>query len=144
MQPSMFNCRVPTGHSTRSSCEHFTDAQLIVSSTWPAARSSRAGVYRPGRLTSAKRWRRWPRTVLVEEPRGRFRDQVRRYFHEVCGESREQVAPPAETLQCNFASIMHPGGPRDYNKHATKMSLDTAAKVADWAEQRLDALRPES
>jgi uncharacterized protein len=49
------------------------------------------------------------------------------------------------TLQCNFAcDYCIQGDHGDYNKHAAKMSLETAARVGDWAEQRLEALRPES
>ena len=49
------------------------------------------------------------------------------------------------TLQCNFAcDYCFQGDHGDYNKHAAKMSLETAARVGEWTEQRLDALEPES
>ena len=49
------------------------------------------------------------------------------------------------TLQCNFAcDYCIQGDHGDYNKNAAKMSTETAARVAEWAERRLDALRPES
>ena len=48
------------------------------------------------------------------------------------------------TLQCNFAcDYCIQGDHGDYNKHAAKMSLETAARVAEWTEQRLEALAPE-
>ena len=61
-------------------------------------------------------------------------------------ESREQLRITVlTTLQCNFAcDYCIQGDHGDYNKHAAKMSLETAARVGDWTEQRLDALRPES
>ena len=47
------------------------------------------------------------------------------------------------TLQCNFAcDYCIQGDHGDYNKHAAKMSLETAARVGDWVERRLDALAP--
>ena len=49
------------------------------------------------------------------------------------------------TLQCNFAcDYCFQGDHGDYNKFAAKMSLETAARVAAWIEERLDALQPES
>ena len=45
------------------------------------------------------------------------------------------------TLQCNFAcDYCLQGDHGDYNKSAAKMSMATAARVADWIEARLDAL----
>ena len=49
------------------------------------------------------------------------------------------------TLQCNFAcDYCFQGDHGDYNKFADKMSLETAARVAEWIEARLDASRPRS
>lgn len=45
------------------------------------------------------------------------------------------------TLQCNFAcDYCIQGDHADHNATAAKMSLDTASRVADWMESRLDAL----
>jgi len=49
------------------------------------------------------------------------------------------------TLQCNFAcDYCLQGDHGDWNKTAAKMSMETAARVGEWAEQRLDAVRPKS
>ena len=49
------------------------------------------------------------------------------------------------TLQCNFAcDYCLQGDHGDYNKTAAKMSMETAARVADWTERRLDAVGPEN
>ena len=49
------------------------------------------------------------------------------------------------TLQCNFAcDYCIQGDHGDYNKNAARMSMETAARVADWMEARLDALSAES
>lgn len=146
MQPSMFNVRVPLDDSNEVFLMNtFTDAQLIVS-------SDVAELLDRVEQASAE-WTADEREALatlaengfVVESREVDRDQVRRYFHEV-RESREQLRTTVlTTLQCNFAcDYCIQGDHGDYNKHATKMSLDTAAKVADWTEQRLDALTPES
>ena len=48
------------------------------------------------------------------------------------------------TLQCNFAcDYCFQGDHGDYNKHADKMSLETAGQLATWIERELDRLRPE-
>ena len=67
------------------------------------------------------------------------------FFREV-RESREQLRMTVlTTLQCNFAcDYCIQGDHGDYNKNAAKMSLETAARVADWAEQRLEACGRES
>ena len=82
---------------------------------------------------------------FIVESRDADRDNLQRFFHEV-RESREQLRMTVlTTLQCNFAcDYCIQGDHGDYNKHAAKMSLETAARVGDWAEQRLEALRPES
>ena len=49
------------------------------------------------------------------------------------------------TLQCNFAcDYCFQGDHGDYNRHAARMSPDTAASVARWIEERLDNVRPET
>jgi len=48
------------------------------------------------------------------------------------------------TLQCNFAcDYCFQGDHGDHNKFAHKMSLETAARVIDWAKHRLDEVQPE-
>ena len=51
--------------------------------------------------------------------------------------------PYLTTLQCNFAcDYCFQGDHGDYNKTAAKMSLETAASVVEWIEQRLDEVQP--
>jgi uncharacterized protein len=146
MQPSMFNVRVPLDDSNEVFLMNtFTDAQLIVSSD-VAELLDRVEQPSAGWTTDEREaLATLAENGFIVESREVDRDHVRRYFHEV-RESREQLRTTVlTTLQCNFAcDYCIQGDHGDYNKHATKMSLDTAAKVADWAEQRLDALRPES
>ena len=80
---------------------------------------------------------------FIVESRDADRDNLRQFFHEV-RESREQLRMTVlTTLQCNFAcDYCIQGDHGDYNKHAAKMSLETAARVGDWAEQRLEGPAP--
>ena len=146
MQPSMFNVRVPLEDRNEVFLMNtFTDAQLIVSPRRRGAARSRRARDRPaGRATSARRWRTLAENGFIVESRDdRPATTSRQFFHEV-RESREQLRMTVlTTLQCNFAcDYCIQGDHGDYNKNAAKMSLETAARVADWAEQRLDALGP--
>jgi uncharacterized protein len=147
MQPSMFNVRVPLDESQEVFLMNtFTDAQLIVS------RDVAEMLERLGR-SGAAGWTDEEREALttlaehgfVVEDRDADYRHLREYFHTV-RESREQLRMTVlTTLQCNFAcDYCIQGDHGDYNRHAAKMSLETAARVAGWAERRLEALGAES
>ncbi|CAN5724154.1 geopeptide radical SAM maturase [soil metagenome] len=145
MQPSMFNVRVPLEGDEVFLMNTFTDAQLIVSGE---VASLLDRVDRPG-----EGWTDEEREALgtlaengfLVEDRTADHRNLREFFHTV-RESRDQLRMTVlTTLQCNFAcGYCIQGDHGDYNKHATKMSLETAARVADWAERRLDELGCES
>ena len=147
MQPSMFNVRVPLEDRDQVFLMNtFTDAQLIVSSD-VADLLDRVG-HRG--MDACNDEERGALTILAEngfivEDRDTDHRNLRDYFHTV-RESREQLRMTVlTTLQCNFAcDYCIQGDHDDYNKHATKMSLETAARVADWAERRLEELGAES
>ena len=66
------------------------------------------------------------------------------YFTAVKTGTSELNVTVLTTLQCNFAcDYCFQGDHGDYNKFAEKMSLETAARVADWTEAELDRVRPE-
>jgi uncharacterized protein len=146
MQPSMFNVHVPLdGRDEVFLMNTFTDAQLIVSSDVANL------LDRIAHGTDA--WTADERDALttladngfiVEDGDADYRN-VREFFHTV-RESREQLRMTVlTTLQCNFAcGYCIQGDHGDYNKHAAKMSLETAAEVGDWAEARLAELGAES
>ncbi len=147
MQPSMFNVRVPLEDQNEVFLMNtFTDAQLIVS-TDVAALLDGLEHRGTGGWTSEERDAIGTLSEhgFIVESRDADRDNLRAFFHEV-RESTEQLRMTVlTTLQCNFAcDYCIQGDHGDYNKHAAKMSLETAARVGDWAEQRLEALRPES
>ena len=146
MQPSMFNVRVPLDDRTGVFLMNtFTDAQLIVSPD-VADLLDRVGA-------GTNEWTNDERDALttladngfIVESREVDDRNIREYFHSI-RESREQLRMTVlTTLQCNFAcDYCIQGDHGDYNKHAAKMSLETAARLADWAERRLDELGAES
>ena len=124
----------------------FTDAQLIVSGTWPTL-LDRVGQERARfspeerdahRDAGGKRLHR-------REPRGGAAGARSSSSTTSARDTDQLRVTVLTTLQCNFAcDYCIQGDHGDYNKHAAKMSLETAARTAEWAEQRLDAIGPES
>jgi uncharacterized protein len=80
---------------------------------------------------------------LVED-RATDRRNLDQYLATVKGDRSELNITLLTTLQCNFAcDYCFQGDHGDYNKNADKMSLDTAARVAEWFERELDRVQPE-
>ena len=149
MQASMFNVRVPLEQVGQGSdvflMNTFTDAQLIVSRD-VADLLDRVGAD-AGSLTGEEREALATLTEhgFVVNDRDGERRKVERYFRNI-RESQEQLRVTVlTTLQCNFAcDYCFQGDHGDHNKFAAKMTLETAARVVQWTEERLDAIRPES
>jgi uncharacterized protein len=147
MQPSMFNVRVPLeGRDEVFLMNTFTDAQLIVSREVSDFLDRLQHDARPA-LTDDERAALATLTEngFIVESRETDRQNVREFFHSV-REGQEQLRVTVlTTLQCNFAcGYCFQGDHGDYNKHAAKMTMETAERVAQWAEERLDTLKPES
>jgi uncharacterized protein len=149
MQASMFNVRVPLDAMGQSDdvflMNTFTDSQLIVSRD-VAALLDRVGSA-PAALSAEERE---ALSTLADQgfvvpSREAERQHIDDYFHDV-RESQDQLRVTVlTTLQCNFAcDYCFQGDHGDYNKSAAKMSMESAARVAEWTEERLDALQPES
>src|SRR5262245_28907784 len=149
MQASMFNVRVPLEQIGQGSdvflMNTFTDAQVIVSRD-VADLLDRVG-RETGSLTDEQREALATLTEhgFVVDDREGERRKVEQYFRNI-RESKEQLRVTVlTTLQCNFAcDYCFQGDHGDHNKFAAKMSLETAARVVQWTEERLDAIRPES
>jgi len=149
MQASMFNVRVPLEQIGQGSdvflMNTFTDAQVIVSRD-VADLLDRVGADTEG-FTDEQREALATLTEhgFVVNDREGERRKVEQYFRNI-RESKEQLRVTVlTTLQCNFAcDYCFQGDHGDHNKFAAKMSLDTAARVVQWTEERLDAIRPES
>ena len=145
MQPSMFNVRVPLEErSDVFLMNTLTDAQLIVSRDVMDLldRMSEPG-FAPADDTEREALFTLAEHGFLVDSRDADRQNIEDFFSDV-HESREQLRVTVlTTLQCNFAcDYCIQGDHGDYNKHAAKMSMDNAARVAEWTEARLDALQP--
>ena len=145
MQPSMFNVSVPLdGRDDVFLMNTFSDAQLIVSRDVADVLDR---IARGERQFAADE--RDAIDTLVEQgvhrrESGRGSSGAGGVLPQRSGGHASQLRVTVlTTLQCNFAcDYCIQGDHGDYNKHAAKMSLDTAARAAEWAEQRLDAVAP--
>jgi uncharacterized protein len=150
MQPSMFNVRVPldavAGREDVFLMNTFSDAQLIVSKD-VAELLDRLAAGRPAELSPAERdaVETLHEHGFVVSDRQAERRRLDEFFASVREDDSQLRVTVLTTLQCNFAcDYCIQGDHGDYNKHAAKMSLDTARRVADWCEARLDGVAPSS
>ena len=80
---------------------------------------------------------------FIVESREPTEETSNSFFAEVRADNSDLRVTVLTTLQCNFAcDYCIQGDHGDYNKHAAKMSLETAARVVEWIEERLDRVRP--
>lgn len=84
------------------------------------------------------------REGFVVESREAEDAAVERFFADFRDDTSQLRLTVLTTLQCNFAcDYCVQGDHDDHNRHANRMSLETAAAVAGWAEARLDEIGPE-
>lgn len=148
MQPSMFNVRVPLPERNEVFLMNtFTDAQIVVSPDVVALLDRFGRDETPAFLTAEERStaEELAEHGFLVTHREQERHELETYFRNI-RESTEQLRVTVlTTLQCNFAcDYCIQGDHGDYNKQAAKMSMETAARVAEWTEGRLDALRPQT
>jgi len=143
----MFNLRVPlAGRDDVFLMNTLTDAQLVVSSDVAALLDRTA---EGDEAVGASSEEQEALALLHEngflvESRGADRRSLAQYLAEVKGDSSELNITLLTTLQCNFAcDYCFQGDHGDYNKNADRMSLETAARVAEWFERELDRVRPQ-
>ena len=148
MQPSMFNVRVPLpGNGDVFLLNTFSDAQLVVSHDVTAlldrltARPADAAALSASEREAAETLT--AHGFLVPDLEAERRS-LEAYFTNIREDRGQLRVTVLTTLQCNFAcDYCYQGDHGDYNQHAAKMSLDTAARVAAWVESKLDDNRPE-
>jgi len=154
MKPSVFNVRVPfEERGDVFLMNTLTDGQLLVSSDVAALLDRYAAA--PDSESPSE-----PHDDVSEEERDAVellrehgflvesREADRRALDEYMAAARGDASrlnvTVLTTLQCNFAcGYCYQGDRGDYNTFADKMTLDTAARVADWIADRLDVVRPE-
>ena len=152
MESSQFTVRVPldgvNGSDDVFLMNTFSDAQLVVSRD-VASLLDRVGG--SGGLDSSMCAEEERNAVQILSEHGFLvrdraeeRGRLEAFFKEV-REGREELRVTIlTTLQCNFAcDYCFQGDHGDYNKMAAKMTLATAARVAEWVEARMDATKAE-
>ncbi|HWK09453.1 MAG TPA: radical SAM protein [Vicinamibacterales bacterium] len=144
MQPSMFNVRAPIdGSADVFLMNTFTDAQIIVSPDVVDLLDRMADLQRPRTSDEQSALQLLTEHGFVVSSRETERQALEEFFREVREGTDTVKVTVLTTLQCNFAcGYCIQGDHGDYNKHAAKMSLDTAVRIAEWTERRLDAARP--
>jgi uncharacterized protein len=147
VHPSRFNARVQLPGQEVFLMNTFTDAQAIVSED-VAGLLDRLGQapLTPEDLGSGDLdvLEALEAEGFVVRSREEERLALEAYFREFREDASELRVTVLTTLQCNFAcGYCIQGDHGDYNKHVSRMSLDTAERVAGWVEDRLDALAPE-
>jgi uncharacterized protein len=142
MPSSIFNLRVALPDAQVFLMNTLTDAQLIVSEDVAALLDRQLNVDELEGDTRAAA------ATLVEHGfitagRDHDREALAQYLTAVTSDTDELNVTLLTTLQCNFAcDYCFQGDHGDYNKFAEKMSLDTAARVAEWIEREMDRIRP--
>jgi uncharacterized protein len=146
MQASMFNVRVPLASGDVFLMNTFSDGQIIVSPDVVTVLDRLSDGSAPPALNDEER-------ALVNEltehgfvvaDRAAERQKLGEFFHNYREDRTTLRVTVLTTLQCNFAcDYCFQGDHGDYNKFAHKMTLETSARVADWIEDQLDAIRPE-
>jgi uncharacterized protein len=147
MQQSLFNVRVPLAESGDVFLMNtLTDAQAIVPASIDALlRSLGDGPLDDATLTHDARE---SLGVLAENGFIVSNHETERraldgYFRDI-RESRDELRVTVlTTLQCNFACDYCYQGDHPGAAPAEKMSLETAVRVGDWIERRLDEVAPE-
>lgn len=145
MQPSMFNLQAPVANGSEVFLMNtFTDAQLLVSSDVAGllSRVSQGDATFSGEEREAISALR--ENGFIVESREHERTELKQYFNEMREDTETLRLTVLTTLQCNFAcDYCFQGDHGDYNKFAKKMSLETAAQVVEWVEERIETLHPE-
>ena len=154
MQSSMFNVRVPLDQTAADGdvflLNTFTDAQLVVGHDVAALLDRLADGIAPADGAAFTDDERDAISTLAEhgfvvESRAAERQRLEAFFRDVHEGSDQLRITVLTTLQCNFAcDYCIQGDHGDYNRTAAKMSLETADRVATWAEERMDVVRPSS
>jgi uncharacterized protein len=151
MQPSIFNVRVPLrDQSDVFLMNTLTDAQIIVPPEVVSLLDSVEGRTKAGAATTSfDAEEREALATLTElgflvESREADRRALDAYFDTIRHDTSQLRLTVLTTLQCNFAcGYCFQGDHDDHNRHAHKMSLETAQAVVEHAARQMDAIHPE-
>jgi uncharacterized protein len=146
MQASIFNVRVPLeGTGDVFLMNTFTDAQLIVSRDVSELLDRVSSHSFTPSVDEREAVATLAENGFIVESRDADRRNIETFFDEFRTGQDQLRVTVLTTLQCNFAcDYCIQGDHGDYNRNAAKMSMETAARTAEWTEARLDAVRPRS
>jgi uncharacterized protein len=143
MQASMFNVRVPIERGDDIFLMNtFTDAQLIVSRDVADLLDR---VHAAEALSDEEREtvEQLTEQGFVVRDRAAERDDLKAFFREVREGTDTLKITVLTTLQCNFAcDYCIQGDHGEYNQTAAKMSMEMAARVSGWVEERMAEIAP--
>src|SRR6266542_4981763 len=145
MQPSVFNVQVPLPERNEVFLMNtFSDAQCLVS---PDVTNLLERI-RNGQETFEADERDTVESLVengfIVGSRDEEQVALRKYFTDMREDTDQMRLTILTTLQCNFAcDYCIQGDHGEYNKTASKMSLETAGRLVDWIEERLDTVKPE-
>ena len=143
MRASRFIVATPVpGTSETFLFNSLTDAQIVVSSDVVEliGQVDRGEVTKADATARAAIGQLAELGFLVESREAEDRD-LEAFFRDLREDASQLRVTLLTTLQCNFAcDYCIQGDHAGYNATAAKMSLETAARVADWMQSRLDAL----
>lgn len=149
MELSAFNVRVPfPSRDEVFLMNMLTDAQAVVSND-VAALLDRLTAVPPGNVSGLTDVEQEALAELAEQgfvvaDRAAERLALERHFRDIREDASLLKITVLTTMQCNFACeyCIQAGEGGDYNRHAGRMSMATAARVGQWVEERLDRVRP--
>jgi uncharacterized protein len=142
MQASIFNLAVPLPDGGDVFLMNtFTDAQLVVSRDVAALLDGREVPDPPRQAGAGEALETLREHGFIVPDRESERQALDRFFSELRHDTGELRVTVLTTLQCNFAcDYCIQGDHGDYNRHAVKMSPETAERVCAWVEARLEEL----
>ena len=144
MQSSMFNVRVPLeDRADVFLMNTFSDAQLVVSRDVVDLLDRLDGGSAAVNPMERETVEQLVEHGFIVENRAAERVELKNFFRETRESTDTLKITVLTTLQCNFAcDYCIQGDHGDYNKTAAKMTLETAERVGDWIEKRMDAIAP--
>ncbi len=144
MQPSIFNVQVPLPERNEVFLMNtFSDAQLLVTPDVTGLLDR----IRKGENAFDTEERETIESLVengfLVDSRESEQQALGEYFTNLREDSDQLRVTILTTLQCNFAcDYCIQGDHGDYNKTASKMSLETAERLVGWIEDRLDVVQP--
>jgi uncharacterized protein len=140
----MFNVRAPIdGSADVFLMNTFTDAQIIVTPDVVDLLDRVADIPAPRSDDEQAALQLLTEHGFIVSSREKERLALEEFFRGVREGTDTLKVTVLTTLQCNFAcGYCIQGDHGDYNKHAARMSLDMAARVAEWTEGQIDAHPP--